>query len=299
VTDGVARGDRLMGLLEAVAAASLWGTSGVFSVYLFRLGVPPGTVALVRPAIGVSALAALIALVRPKALVVDGRGLIVLGVGGGVAVGVFQLAYQLSTDAVGVPTTVALLYLAPVAVVAASGPLLGEWPNLRRVTLAGVTVVGVWLSVLGAEETSAAFGSSGLGWGLLASASYATYTLFGRYAAPRYGVACTVVYSTAGASVSLATAGIVAGPYPLPTTLEAWLLLAAFATITISAAQLLFFDALGRMEASRVSIASAAEPAVAAILATVLLSQGLRPLGWTGIGLIVAGVVGVGWPEER
>jgi DME family drug/metabolite transporter len=68
----------------------------------------------------------------------------------------------------------------------------------------------------------------------------------------------------------------------------------AFGALTIAVAQFLFFDALGRIEASGASIASAAEPAVAAVLATVLLSQGLAPLGWLGIVLVIAGVVGVG-----
>ena len=35
-------------------------------------------------------------------------------------------------------------------------------------------------------------------------------------------------------------------------------------------------------------------PAVAALLATLLLSQGLAPVGWLGVSMIVAGVVGVG-----
>jgi DME family drug/metabolite transporter len=67
-----------------------------------------------------------------------------------------------------------------------------------------------------------------------------------------------------------------------------------FGALTIAAAQLLFFDALGRIEAGAASIATAAEPVVAAVLATVLLSQGLAPVGWAGIALVVAGVVGVG-----
>jgi drug/metabolite transporter (DMT)-like permease len=211
------------------------------------------------------------------------------------AVGVFQIAYQLSTDAVGVPTTVALLYLAPAIVVAGSGPLLGEWPTARRVALVGLTLLGVWLTVLGAEDVPATFGTSGLAWGVLAGVGYATYTLFGRFATPRYGSAKTVLYSTAGACVVLASLVPLAPvPMTLPSGAAAWLLLIVFGALTIAAAQLLFFDALGRIEASGASIATAAEPAVAAVLATILLSQGLQPAGWVGIGLVVAGVVGVG-----
>jgi drug/metabolite transporter (DMT)-like permease len=289
------RNQRLIGFFEALAAACLWASSGVFAVTLFRLGLPPESVALLRPLVGVAFLAAGFALTSPQALRVSRREVLVLGLGGGMAVGVFQIAYQLSTDAVGVPTTVALLYLAPAIVVAGSGPLLGEWPTARRVALVGLTLLGVWLTVLGAEDVPATFGTSGLAWGVLAGVGYATYTLFGRFATPRYGSAKTVLYSTAGACVVLASLVPLAPvPMTLPSGAAAWLLLIAFGALTIAAAQLLFFDALGRIEASGASIATAAEPAVAAVLATILLSQGLQPAGWVGIGLVVAGVVGVG-----
>lgn len=300
MTSEAVRAKRFLGYLEAVAAACLWGSSGIFAVYLFRLGVPPETVALLRPVIGVLFLLAGLAATRPGTLRVDAMGVAVLCFGGGAAVGVFQVAYQFSTDAVGVPRTVALLYLAPAFVTAASGPLLREWPTGRRVALVGLTLVGVWLSVLGAKDVEATFGTTGLGWGVMAGVSYAMYTLFGRFAAPRYGSARTVFYSTLGACLVLAVVlPVVSGPPVLPPSPRAWLLLVAFGGLTIAAAQFLFFDALGRIEASRASVAAAAEPAVAALLATLLLSQGLGPLGWLGVAMIVAGVVGVGLSARR
>jgi len=286
---------RLLGYLEAVAAACLWGSSGIFAVHLFRLGVPPESVALLRPTVGVLFVLGWVGLTRPEALRVDAFGVAVLALGGGAAVGVFQLAYQLSTDAVGVPRTVALLYLAPAFVAAASGPLLREWPSRRRLALVALTVAGVWVSVLGASDVPATFGRSGWGWGVLAGASYATYTVFGRFAAPRFGSARTVFYSTLGACLLLAVVVPVAsGPVVLPTGVRAWSLLIAFGALTIALAQFLFFDALGRIEASGASVATAVEPAVAAILATLLLGQGLGLVGWLGIGMIVTGVVGGG-----
>lgn len=293
-------GLRWMGYLEAIAAACLWGSSGIFSVHLFRMGVPPESVALLRPMVGALVLVAVFGVLRPASLRVSRRTIVILGLGGGVTVAIFQLAYQLSTDAVGVPTTVALLYLAPALVVAAAGPLLGEWPTRTRVALVVVTLVGVWLSVAGAEHVPAAFGSAGLAWGALAGLSYATYTLFGRFASARYGATPTVVYSTVGACVVLTVILLsVEGTIALPDTVSAWALLVVFGATTIALAQFLFFDALARIEASRASLATAIEPVVAAILATLLLDQGLRSLGWIGIVLVVAGVVGVGVAGRR
>jgi DME family drug/metabolite transporter len=291
---------RWIGYFEAIAAASLWGSSGIFAVHLFRLGVPPESVALLRPVVGVVFVALLLALRAPGALRTDRRGLLVLGVGGGLAIGVFQLAYQLSTDAVGVPSTVALLYLAPALVTAAAGPLLGEWPSVARIALVVLTLLGVWLSVLGAHDVVPTFGTTGVAWGVLAGASYGAYTLFGRFASPRYGAARTVFYSTLGSCVFLAiTVPSISGPIVLPEGPRAWGLLLAFGLLTIAVAHFLFFDALARIEASRVSVAAAIEPVVAGVLATALLGQGLSPLGWGGIGLVVIGVAGAGVRRDR
>ncbi|MEM7414259.1 MAG: DMT family transporter [Gemmatimonadota bacterium] len=286
---------RLRGYIEVVAAAAMWGSSGIFAVYLFRFGVPPESLALLRPVVGAIILLGVVAIRAPSSLKLDRTGWLVLAGGGGVAIGVFQIAYQLSTDAVGVPSTVAMLYLAPAVVAIASGPLLNEWPDRTRIALLVITLTGVWLSVLGAEDVTPAFGSTGLMWGVLAGVSYGAYTLFGRYAAPLYGSMPTVVVSTLGSCVFLGVAvPLLSGPIVLPASGAAWGTLIAFGLLTIAVAHFLFFDALTYIDASRASIATAIEPVVAAILATWLLSQGLRPMGWIGIALVVIGVAGVG-----
>ncbi len=288
-------GSRLRGYLEALGAAALWGSSGIFAVHLFRMGVPPESLAFLRPFLGTLILLAAVGSWRPASLRIDPSGVVVLALGGGIAVGVFQIAYQLSTDAVGVPSTVAMLYLAPAIVAIASGPLLGEWPDRTRVALLAVTLSGVWLTVVGADEVITTFGASGLGWGALAGASYAAYTLFGRFAAPRYGSLATVVYSTAGSCLFLlVVVPVVSGPIVWPASVPAWGVLFGFALLTIAVAHFLFFDALAHIDANRASITTAVEPVVAAILATALLGQGLSGFGWLGISLVVVGVAGVG-----
>lgn len=295
VNSSAAARDSLLGYAEAVVAASLWGSSGIFAVNLFRLGVPPESLAFLRPLVGAMILLIVVCLRDRGGLRIDRRGLLILMAGGGIFIGFFQIAYQLSTDAVGVPSTVAMLYLAPAVVALASGPLLNEWPDRTRIALLVVTLTGVWLSVLGADSVTATFGSSGLGWGVMAGVAYGGYTLFGRYAAPAYGSIPTVVYSTLGCVLFLAiTVPVTSGPIVWPGSTAAWLVLLTFSVLTVAVAHFLFFDALARIDANRASIATAIEPVVAASLATVLLGQGLSPLGWTGIAIVVAGVAGVG-----
>lgn len=265
-----------LGVLEAVAAAALWGSSGIFAVELFRLGVTPTSVALFRMLLGTAFLVLWAVALRRHELRLGGRDLLTLLVGGGVPIAGFQVVYQLSIDSVGVPTTVALVYLAPVFVVAASAPLLKERPTLLRAVLSVMVVAGVWLTVLGADEVETVFGSRSLTWGILAGAGYAGYTLFGRYASPRWGTVPVAVYGSVGAVLLLlVTLPVLSPTVAFPEGGRAWGVLVVFALLTITVASLLFFDALKRIEASRVAVAGAAEPVVAALLATFILSQGL------------------------
>jgi len=282
-----------------VAAAALYGSSGIFAVELFQLGVSPISVALFRMLLGTAFLVLWALAFRRRELRLRGRDALILLVGGGIPMAGFQVVYQLSIDSVGVPTTVALLYLAPVFVVAASAPLLRERPTLLRVGLSFLVVAGVWLTVLGADEVEATFGSRSLVWGVLAGAGYAGYTLFGRYASPRWGTVPTAVYGSLGAALLLiATLPALSPTLAMPEGGQAWGLLVVFALLTITLASLLFFDALRRIEASRVAVAAATEPVVAALLATILLSQGLSPIGWLGIAVVAAGVAAVGFSDR-
>lgn len=287
-----ARG-RLVGYLCVLAAGTLWGTSGTFAVALFRLGVPPLSVAFYRPVMAVLSLVAVAAVVRRDALRAGPRDLAILALGGGVVVALFQVAFQLSTEAVGVASTVALLYLAPALVVVGARPLLGEPLTLRRAVLAGVVVGGVWLTIAGARDAELVVRETGIVWGFLAGVGYAAYTIFGRWAAPRYGAFTTLLHSMAGGTAMVGLVFGLLGPaIQVPADPRAWGLLVAYGVGTITAAQLLFFYALHWVEAGKAAIAAAVEPVVAALVAWVLVDQALAPVGWLGLALVAGGVAG-------
>lgn len=291
--DGARRREDLIGTAEVLGAATLWGTSGIFSVLLFRRGVGPVDVALFRP-LAATAFLLLWAVVRDRRALWPGAGAaaILWGVGGGVTA-VFQLAYQMSTDAVGVPATVGMLYLAPLMVMAAGGRILGERPGARQVVWGTVAVVGVWAVVGGARGAEVSLGPAGLAWGLATAAGYAGYTLFGRWGGRRWTPLTTVLHSYLGGSVILAVALPAAwGPVAWPGDPEAGALLVAYGLLTVAVAVVLFYDALRRIPAARASVTATVEPVVAATLAALLLDQHLTALGWGGLALVVAGVAG-------
>jgi drug/metabolite transporter (DMT)-like permease len=295
ISAGGARDDRrsdAVGTFEVLAAASLWGTSGLFSVWLFRAGVGPLDVALFRPLVAAVALA-IWALLRQRAALWPGRDLAVLwGIGGGVTA-VFQLGYQSSTEAVGVPATVGMLYVAPLLVMAAGVPLLGERPTARQVGFGLVAVAGVWAVVAGARGADVALSARGIAWGLVTAGGYAGYTLFGRWASGRWSPLTTVLHSQLGASLVLAIAIPAAwGPVHWPEEPGSAALLSAYGVLTVAVAVLLFYDALRRIPAARASVTATIEPVVAAVLAAAILGQTLTGWGWAGLVLVVVGVAG-------
>ena len=81
MSDRAPGGRPLLGYAEAMLAACLWGSSGVFAVHLFRRGVPPEMVALIRPLIGLAILVAGFLLTRPASLRIEARGLLFLAGG--------------------------------------------------------------------------------------------------------------------------------------------------------------------------------------------------------------------------
>lgn len=286
------RPDEVVGTLEVFGAAGLWGTSGIFSVLLFRAGAGADDVAFFRPLVATVALVSW-ALLRERRALWPGRDLLVLwGVGGGVTA-LFQLSYQMATEAVGVPATVGMLYLAPLLVMAGGRPLLGEVPARTQVVFGSLAVVGVWAVVAGARGAEVSLDAAGVTWGLVTAAGYAGYTLFGRWAASRWSPLTTVLQSYLGATVILAVVlPVLGGPPTWPAGIRSGVLLVAYGVLTVAVAVLLFYDALRRIPAARASVTATVEPVVAAILAAAVLGQHLTATGWIGLVLVVAGVAG-------
>lgn len=279
--------------LQVLLAGTLWGTSGPFSVALYRLDIPASSVALIRPGAGVLFLALFLAFRGARAFRIGRRDALVLMGLGGLIVGVFQLAYQFSTESVGVPATVALLYLAPAWVVGVSAFLLRERLTPVRVGLVLLSVVGVWLTVFGARGVDVALTPRGILWGCITGLTYGTYTLFGKVTGRTRGALVPLFWSTVGGTLVIVLFFLLSGDdLVLPTGPGSWALALVFGFLTMAAAPLLLFSALRTLEAGRASIGTTIEPLVAALLALLLLDQTLTPMGWGGLALLMVGVAG-------
>jgi len=235
---------------------------------------------------------------------VDKRGLLLVGLGGGALVALFEVAYQFAIAGAGVASAAALLYTAPTLVALLAWPLLKERLTALKLLLAVVVGAGAILAVQGGSHGAHVAGFTaphlalGVTGGLLSAVSFAGTTLLARFAVPRYGVFRVLLLEAAGGTLLLGIILPLAGRTPAPpATAGGWLYIAALVVATVLLANLFFFSGAKRIEAAPTAVAATIEPVVGTLLALVLLSQHLTALGWLGLLMVVGGVA-AGYLEE-
>ena len=288
------RPKRVVGYLLALAAGATWGTTGPLSTGLCDL-MPATSIGFWRVLIGTIALAIWGLIFRRELYRTDRQGWLLVGLGGGALVALFEIAYQFAIAGVGVAGAAALLYTAPVMVAVLARFILKEELSATRIALALIVMAGVALTVTGGSNTGAEAARMGIGagiaGGLLAALSYALTTLMARYAAPRYGVVKVLFLEAIGGVVLIWIALSIWGRPPAwPPSAPAWRGLMGLAAGSVIAANIFFFGAVQRIEAAPASVAATIEPVVGALLALTLFSQRLTLLGWVGLAMVVGGV---------
>src|SRR5207249_10620569 len=237
-------------------------------------------------------------LFRPQLFRIDRNAWLLVGLGGGALVALFEVAYQFGIAGAGVASAAALLYIAPVLVAILAKPLLGEQLTALRVVLALVVMAGAALTVQGGSHGAGAGAAAiplpsliqGVAGGLLAMVSFAGTTLLARYAVPRYGATQVLFLEILGGIVVLGIVLPPAGHTPLPPhTMGAWMYVLLLSLGSVLAANFFFFAAVRRIDAALTSVAATIEPVVGALLALLLFRQELSPLGWLGLPMVVGG----------
>lgn len=296
---------RTIGYLFALAAGATWGTTGPLSTALYAEGAQLTQVGFWRVALATAGFMVYGLLFKRDIFRIDRSGLLLIAVGGGLLVALFEVAFQFAIAGVGVAGAVALLYTAPVVVAVLGRLILKEALTPLRAVLAMVVMVGVWLTVNGSTDgtsghaaTSQATRLAGITGGLLAAISYTGTTLLARYTVPRYGATRVLFYELVGGSLILALlVPSMSGAFAPPTTMSGWIYIALLGIGSVLAANFFFFAAVKRIDAAPTAVAASIEPLVGALLALLLFGQQLVWFGWLGLALVVAGVGG-GYQEE-
>ena len=296
-----ARTTRLIGYACALGAGAIWGTTGPLSTLLYSQGSTLTGIGFWRLVIGIAAIVAWGLVVDRSLFRIDRRGWLLVGLGGGMLVALFEVAYQFAISGTGVAGAAALLYTAPVLVAVLAKPLLGERLTLLRLVLAVVVMSGAVLAVLGGSREGVAIATTlraGVFGGALAAVSYVGTTLLARFTVPRYGPMRVLFLEILGGIIILGIVLPIAGHAPLPpSSTGAWVYTILLATGTVVAANVLFFNAAKRIDAAPTAIAATIEPVVGTLLAFLVLAQRSTALGIIGLLMVVAGVAG-GYLEE-
>lgn len=293
------------GIFWLILACFFWGTVGVSSALLNRVETtPPLTVGFLRLAFSAPFLLGLAwwSLGRRNPLRLTLRQL-PLCLGMGLAMAGYQLFYFAAIPLSSVTLVVVIaLCSAPIIVALLSIPIFEE--HMTRVI--GVALVlalgGTVLLALGGNNDTAANPNANYWLGALlalgAGFSYSTLTILSRIAANRAENNATqflAIAFTFGA-VLLLGAALLTGTLKLELAPGVWLIAAYLGIVPTGLAYIIFVFALKSVSATVTTIVTLLEPAIAAVLAWLLLGETVTLLTLGGGGLLLASVY---WLSRR
>ena len=282
-------GDRILGVLAVVAAASIWATLGLFAKILYAQGVSFESLVAVRASVGwVAVMIFVLATGKVKSLRVSRRDLAFLVPLGLVGIGIFYLLYFYTVRESTVGTAAILLYSSPAFVVVLARLFLKEGLNVAKVLALSLTAGGIFLVAAPTSRPT---------WMSLPRCSYG----------PARGPVLRPVFDLRPSrNRTLATLhnselrppfrGPAAHRGRLPTldTLvglpaSSYALLLMLSVVHTSLGFALYTFGLGRLGAGRAAIVATAEPVVAVVLGTALLGESLTVPKVVGALLVILG----------
>ena len=282
--------DRILGVLAVVAAASIWGTLGLFAKILYAQGVSFESLVAVRASVGwVAVMVFVLTTSGAKSLRVCRRDLAFLAPLGFVGIGLFYLLYFFTVRESTVGTAAILLYSSPAFVVVLAWLFLNEALNAAKVIALFLTAGGVFLVAGAYDPSNLEVTPTVLLTGLLSGLTYGLYSIFGRPVTGHLRPSIILSYALFFGSSLLVVAALptldtLAG---LPGSSYALLLMLAVVHTTLGFA--LYTFGLGRLGAGRAAIIATVEPVVAGVLGTTLLGEDLTAPKLLGALLVISG----------
>jgi len=286
------RQGRLAGLLAITVSSVVWGTTGTAAT--FAPGVGP--LAIGAAALGIGGLlqaAVAVAAVRTARPVLRQHRAVV--VTGAIAVAVYPLAFYSSMHTAGVAVgSVVSLASAPLASGLLERLVDGRALNRWWMLAAGLGILGsalLCVSKIAGHSGSAASTVLGIGLGLVAGATYAIYS-WASHRLMNSGVsrAASMGAVFGGGGLLLMPVLAITGA-PLLATPQAFAVGAYMALVPMFLGYLLFGHGLTRVPASTATTVTLTEPAIATVLAVLIVGEHLTTLSWAGLATIAVVLV--------
>jgi drug/metabolite transporter (DMT)-like permease len=284
-------GQTLKGYLLVLTAATLWGSIGIFYKFIIVGGVSPLSAVVARGLVSCFILIAGLAIVRRDLLRVRWRDLPFFAVMGFVTVTLVFSLYAYAITLVGVSVAAVLQYTAPAFVTIIAWRAYGEPLHRAKLLALALALCGVVLIARLYAPGDARFNLLGIVCGLATGLSFAMYSILNKRAVRRYNGWTVTTYNLTCGVLFLSV-------FLLPTTVreisaapQTWPYVVGMAILATVLPHGLYVSALAHVPASNASIMSTWEPAMATILAYVVLGETLDGLQLVGAAAIVLGVI--------
>jgi DME family drug/metabolite transporter len=284
--------DRLLGALAVAAAASIWGTLGIFAKLLYAQGVSFESLVAVRASVGwLAVIGFLLATRGARALKVEGRDLAFLLPLGLVGIGAFYLLYFYTVRESTVGTAAILLYSAPAFVVVLARSFLREPLGAAKVCGLLLTVVGISLVVGAYAPANLEVSPKILLTGLLSGLTYGLYAVLGRPVAGHLSPPVILSYALAFGSALIIVAALPTLDTLLGLPPLSYLILLMLSVVHTTLAFALYTFGIRHLGAGQAAIVATIEPVVAGVLGIALLGEELTVLKALGALLVISGAV--------
>jgi drug/metabolite transporter (DMT)-like permease len=279
-------------MAAVLSAAACWGAQGiVYALILDQVAIDGLTVVTLRAMTATFLLWLWLLATNREVLRIRRTELPAFALLGLIAVTIFYpaLFYTYAWTSVAVGTV--LLYLSP-ALVALGAALFLHEPLTRRKGIAlATTFLGCALVVQVYEPANLTGSAAGIGMGLIAAASYGTYSVFGKRLLAKHSMATVLAAYLLCGTLLLIGIKLLVSPSTWPAPREAVSIGLVTGVLATLAPITLYTYGLSRLPASEAIILLTFEPVVAFVLAAVVLGETLVMGQWLGAISIVAGVV--------
>jgi drug/metabolite transporter (DMT)-like permease len=291
------RWQRWLPIAAVLAAACCWATQGViYALILGGIQTDGLTVVTLRAATATLLLWIWLGLTDPSALRIPRAALPAFTLLGAIAITAFYpaLFYAYQWTSVSIATT--LLYLSPMLATLGAVLFLGEQLTGRKLIALATTFLGCTLIVQAYQPANLTGSAAGIGMGLIAAATYGTYSVLGKKLLARHQMATVLAAYLLLGTLLLIGVKLLVSPTAWPAPQEAITIGLSTGVLTTLVPITLYTYGLRRLPASEASILLTLEPVVAFVLASVVLGESLAGGQWLGVMAVLGGVVLLTWP---
>ena len=282
--------DRRVAELSVLLIMVFW--AGNFIVVKGAIGVlPPVGFTFLRYIIAASTLVALLRW-REGAIRLPRGDTLKIALLGLIGFGCYQILWPVALQTIPAGDSALLIATTPVMTALLAMATGADTPNAVKLIGAFVSFAGVALVI--AAGQGLVLGASFVGdlLTLLAAACWATYTVFGAKILRRHSPLVTTTWAVIAGTLLIAPIGIAQLASTDLTALAPVIILAVIYSGTLSAgiANVVIFHAVKMLGPTRVTAFQFLVPALAVLLAAIVLSEPIRPVQLVGGAIILLGV---------